>query len=140
MSGARSAAAAWNRVRAQASDGVATIARGRIPHPRDAGARLTVTWPVGQLADYALDGDPGHAPLTIREFPDRWEAFVMAPTLVPNVVALIERNPRAGLYLGSALLGGWVGTSVSSSKESMALGIGLGLLVAALLDDSSRSQ
>ena len=140
MSGTTTAEAAWNRVRAKVGDGVTRIARGRIAHPRDAGARLTVTWPVGQHADYVLDGHPGQAPLTIREFPDRWEAFVMPPTLVPDVVALIERNPRAGLYLGSALLGGWVGTSVSSSKESMALGIGLGLLIATLLDDSRRSE
>jgi hypothetical protein len=131
----KSARRAWDKVRAEAGDGAIRIARGRIPHPRDAGARLTTTWPVGQVADYALDAGPGQAPLAIREFSDQWQAFLMTAQIANGMFSMIEKNPRAALYSGAALLGGVVGTSLSKSREGMVLGVGLGLLVAALVDN-----
>jgi hypothetical protein len=135
MSGTRSAKRAWDKVRVEAGNGVVRIPRGRIPHPREAGARMTTTWPVGQIADYAIDGTEGQAPLAIREFNDQWQAFIMSLRMANGVFTMIDKNPRAALYTGAALLGGVVGTSISNSKEGMALGVGLGLLAAALLDN-----
>jgi len=128
---------AWNRVRGQIRPGTSVrISREEVPHPRDAGARPTTTWPAGQIADYALDGGPGEPPLTIREFADRFEAFVGATQVATEVVGLVQRDPRAAMYVGGALLGGAVGTSVSGKREGMLLGAGIGLLFAALLDAS----
>ena len=51
---------AWDGLRAHLKenqeDAIIMIPRRRgFPHPRDAGARLTSTWPVGQTADYLID-------------------------------------------------------------------------------------
>jgi hypothetical protein len=138
MSGTKSARKAWDKVRADAGDGVVRIARGGIPHPRDAGARVTTTWPVGQIADYALDDAAGQAPLAIREFSDQWQAFLMTAQVTNDIFKMIDKNPRAAFYTGAALVGGVVGTSVAKSKEGMLLGACLGVLVATLLDDGAR--
>ena len=48
----------------------------------------------------------------------------------------MQRDPKAAMYVGSALLGGAIGSSVSGKREGMLLGAGVGLLFAALLDSS----
>lgn len=114
----------------------ASIPKVKISNPRDAGARPTATWPAGQLADYALDGPPSEAPLVVREFTDRYEAFLDGARLVDMAATAAEDNPTAALYVGGALLGGAIGTSVTNRREGALLGAGLGLLFAALMDAS----
>jgi hypothetical protein len=129
---------AWDRVRLQIRPGTdaVRVVRSHVPHPRDAGARSTTTWPTGQIADYALDGGAGEPPLLIREFSDRFEAFVGTAQVAGQVIGFMERDPKAAMYVGGALLGGAIGSSVSGKKEGMLLGAGVGLLFAALLDAS----
>jgi hypothetical protein len=103
------------------------------PHPRDAGANLTATWPVGQMADYLLAFEVGAAPLLIREFSDRYEAFIGGVQLTAQIIRLVEANPRAAMFIGGALLGGLIGTAITSKREGAIVGAGLGLLVAALV-------
>jgi hypothetical protein len=103
------------------------------PHPRDAGARLTTTWPVGQLADYVLEFEIGAAPLLIREFADRYEAFLSGVQLAQRVIKLVESNPTAALYVGSALLGASIGTAIVRKSEGALIGAGVGLLIAGIL-------
>lgn len=134
MNEKKSARTAWQRVRTSAGQGTINVPKGRIAHPRDAGARFTTTWPVGQIADYALDGAPGQPPLAIREFSEQWQAFVMGTRLASDVFSFVDDNPRAAFYTSAALVGGIVGTSLGQSKETMLLGAGVGLLIAALLD------
>lgn len=135
MNEKKSARIAWEKLRTKAENGTVSVPKSHMPHPRDAGARFTTTWPVGQIADYALDASvPGSAPLAIREFSDQWQAFVMGARLAGDVFTLIEKNPRAAYYSSAALVGGVVGTSLGKSKETMLLGAGLGLLLAAILD------
>jgi len=129
---------AWERVRThlvENQDGaIVTIPRRRgVPHPRNAGARLTSTWPVGQTADYLIEG---HPPLAVREFTDRYEAFLDTARLATQVLGAVERDPSKAMYVGAAILGGAIGTSMSNKREGMLLGAGLGLLFAALLDSS----
>lgn len=119
------------------------IPRGRLPHPRDAGARLTTTWPVGQMADYAIDGSPGEAPLAIREFPDHWEVFIESAQLAGRALATLDEESSKAAYLaafGAVMLGGSIGASVTNKRSGVLLGAGLGLLFAALvtaaLDDA----
>lgn len=127
---------AWEHVRAQLASKeeseVVSIPRRRgFPHPREAGARLTATWPAGQVADYHLDGNP---PLIVREFPDRWEAFLDDARLTGHILEGLEHDPSNAMYVGAALLGGAIGTSMSNKREAMFVGAGLGLLLAAVLD------
>ena len=132
--------AAWTAVRKQIVQSGdprgLRVPRGVLPHPRDAGARPTTTWPVGQVADYSIDDLPGEPPLVVREFADRFEAFIDGAQLTTRVIAAVEHDPSKAMYFGAALLGGAIGSSVSNKREGVLLGAGLGLLFAALLDSS----
>jgi len=129
---------AWQTVRDQLvlAGGTASVPKALFPHPRDAGANPSMTWPAGQLADYTLDGGEGQRPLAIREFDDRFEAFLDNAQLSARALAVVESDPSKAMYLGAAMLGGAIGTSVTNKREGMLLGAGLGLLFAALLDVS----
>lgn len=109
------------------------------PHPRDAGARQTTTWAVGQIADYLLDLKLGSVPLIVREFADYYEAFMSGVRLGQDVVNLAETNPRAAGYLGSALLGAVVGTAIAKKGEGALIGAGVGLLLAAFVEAMNAS-
>lgn len=104
------------------------------PHPRDAGARQTTTWAVGQIADYLLDLELGSAPLLVREFVDYYEAFITGVQLGDDVLNLAKTDPRAARYLGSAMIGAVVGTAIARKGEGALIGAGLGVLLAALIE------
>jgi hypothetical protein len=95
---------------------------------------------MGQLADYAIEGEPGQAPLTVREFADRWEVFLDTARLTARVLEAVERDPSKALYVGAAMMGGAIGSSMTNKREGMLLGAGLGLLFAALLDDNKPDR
>ena len=101
--------------------------------PREAGARTTISWPVGHLADYALELELGAAPLLIREFVDRYEAVLAGVALAERTLALVEANPTAALCLGGALVGAAVGTALTRKPDGAILGAGLGTVVALLV-------
>jgi len=126
---------AWRAVRQRTrSIGVVTIPKSEsFPHPRDAGALPTVTWPLGQIADYALEFELGSPPLLIREFGSHFEAAIAGLTLAQQAVALAKANPTAALYMGGALFGAAVGTAVTNKSEGAIVGAGIGLLIAVLV-------
>lgn len=117
----------------------ASVPKRAIPHPRAAGARPTATFPVGQAADYALDA-PSGPPLVVREFPEQYEAALDNARLAANLVEAIAAQPTGAMYLGAALLGGAVGSSLSQKREGVVIGAGVGLLVAALLEASLNDR
>lgn len=110
------------------------------PHPREAGAYPTTTWPVGQFADYAIEIELGAAPLVVREFADRYEAFVTGVQLTRQIIALAESNPGLALFLGGALFGAAVGAGLTNSRQGAIVGAGLGLLAAAIVNSSLQRQ
>jgi hypothetical protein len=131
----------WSRARQQvlATGGVLRIPRHvSFPHPREAGAHPTATWPVGQLADYAIEFERGAAPLLVREFTDRYEAFIAGAQLTAQIVALAESNPGVALFLGGALVGAALGAGLSNSRQGVILGAGLGILTAAIVNATLR--
>lgn len=128
---------AWRDIRARIvrTGGTVIIPKTMFfPHPRDAGGLLTTTWAVGQIADYLLDLELGCAPLVVREFVDRYEAFLSGVRLGQDVINLAEVNPRAARYLGSALLGAVVGTAIAKKGEGALIGASIGLLLAGLAE------
>jgi hypothetical protein len=134
---------AWEELRGSlASDdslgGVSIPRRVGFPHPREAGARATATWPVGQTADYCIEGPPGEPGLAVREFDDRFEAFLDSMRVTTHAVEAVERDPEKALYVGAAMVGGAIGASMSNKREGVLLGAGLGLLFAALLNSGSN--
>jgi hypothetical protein len=128
----------WNSVRSNLSTHSpgtrATIERGGISHPRDAGARPTTSWPAGQVADFAFDGPAGQAPLVVREHEDHFEAFIDGTYGATQLLTVVEARPQAAMYLGGAVLGGAIGASLTNRREGTLLGAGVGLLCAALLN------
>lgn len=128
----------WARVRAgleqQGPGATATILKSKFPHPLDAGARRTTTWPAGQAADYTISGPSGTPPVVVQEYEDRFVAAIEGVQLATRAARAAEQNPSAAMYLGGALLGGAVATSVSNRRESALVGAGLGLLFAAALE------
>jgi uncharacterized membrane protein len=74
--------------------------------------------------------------MVVREFDDRFEAFLDGMRLAKRAVDAAEMNPTAAMYLGGALFGGAVGASLSNRREGTLLGAGLGLLFAAVMDAS----
>ena len=116
------------------------IPRGNLPHPRDAGARPTVTWPAGQVADYLLSMAPGEAPLIIREFADFWEVFLVHASRPDQSANSSGNDADAALLFGGAILGGIIGASLSNKKGSVLLGAGIGLLMAAWVNAAEEQQ
>lgn len=127
----------WNGVRRGLEEAgphvTARVPKTSFPHPRDAGARPTVSWPVGQIADYAIESASNAPPLIIREFDDHFEAAIDGIAVGARAVAGAESSTTA-MYLGGALLGGAIGTSVTNKREGMFVGAALGVLFAALVD------
>lgn len=137
MSTVKSSRRAWDQVRklvtAHPNPQGISIPRGSLPHPRDAGARPGTTWPVGQIADYAIEGSPGEPPLAIREFPDRWEVFIETARVTSQAFDTVGSEPPMAMFVGAAMLGGSIGSSVSNKRSGMIVGVALGLLFAAAL-------
>jgi hypothetical protein len=134
---------AWGAVRSRIGHAGETITISKalaFPHPRDAGAHATTTWPVGQLADFALALEMGAAPLLIREFSDRYEAFTAGVQLTQQMIRLVEANPSAALYIGCTLVGASIGAAISRTREGTFLGAGLGLVAAAILQSKLRNN
>ena len=137
MESKKSSRSKWSKLRseleAQPVRSAARIPRGAMPHPRDAGARATATFPVGQIADYGIEASGG-PPLVVREFSETFEAAIDGIRMTSRLLESIGQQPTTAAYLGAALLGGAVGSSLSQKKEGTLVGVGLGLLVAAMLD------
>ena len=132
----------WRNVHSELGPGTSmvSIQKGHYPHPRDAGARTTVSWPVGQLADYALDLGGGLAPLLIREFADRYEVFVAGLQLTSQLIRYVEEHPQRAACVGGVLLGAAIGTAITGKREGAMLGAGVGMLVAAVIQGMIVNQ
>lgn len=141
MNTKRTSDAAWNIVRERLSAASkATVPKAYFPHPIDAGARRTTSWPVGQIADYEFPAPAGEAPMVIREYEDRFEAFLEGVRITAAAADAADRDPTAAMYIGGALLGGAIGASVSNRREGSLLGAGLGLLFAAVLETNMANK
>lgn len=61
------------------------------------------------------------------------EAFLSGVQLTQQIISLVEANPSAALYVGSALLGASIGTAIVRNSEGALIGAGVGLLIAGIL-------
>ena len=127
---------AWRSVRQRIGPGERVMIPKALPfpHPRDVGARPTISWPVGQLADYALELELGDTPLLVREFTDRFEVVLAGVELTGELLALVQGNPEAATGVGGALLGAAVGAALTRKADGAVLGATVGLLVAVMVN------
>jgi len=124
----------WERVMAQARTvpprTFIQYPKYQLPHPRDAGARVSVGLPRGQIADYRFPPDHRCRGLHVQEFDGCWEIHV--DEVHPECGALdhLRRDaPGAWTCLGAAV-GGLLGAALGRSKGAAAIGAGLGALLA----------
>jgi hypothetical protein len=107
--------------------------RRSLPHPREAGAEVSVGWPAGQIADYRFPPDSDCQGLHVHEFADRWIVHIDQVHPECDLGEHIRRDAPAVAYLGGAMAGAALGAAVSKKSGGALVGAGLGLLVAALL-------
>lgn len=130
-------AAIWRMVRAQleshAPGTILRVPKTAAPSPREAGADLSVGWPVGQQGDFRFGPESDCRGLHVREFEDRWEAHLDAVHPACSVLDHMVRDAPDGLVLGGVAVGALVGLAVSRDTAGAVAGAGLGALGAILL-------
>ena len=134
-------AAVWCVVRSQLellpAGTVRRYRKALISHPRDAGAVLSLGWPVGQLADYRFAPEPDCRGMHVQDVGDHWAARLDRVHPDCNLLEHARQDAPQALFVGGALLGGLVAAAISSKREATLAGAGLGLLLAAIVHGSS---
>jgi len=104
-----------------------------IGHPREAGGRISVGWPVGQVADYRFPPDSACRGLHVHEHADRWVAHLDRVHPDCDAGEHLRRDAPGALLSGGAVLGAVLGAAMTKKGGGALAGAGLGLLAAALL-------
>ncbi len=104
-----------------------------LPHPREAGAHVSVGIPVGQQGDYRFAPDASCRGLHVQDFGDDWIVHLDRVHPACDVVEHVRRDAPKAWVAGGAGVGAALGLAVSGGKkEGLFLGAALGLLTAAL--------
>jgi hypothetical protein len=134
------ASALWAVVRSQLELLPAgTVCRYRktiIGHPRDAGAVLSLGWPVGQVADYRFAPESDCRGMHVQDVGDYWAAHLDRVHPDCSLLEHARQDAPQSLFVGGALLGGLVAAAISNRREATLAGAGMGLLLAALVHAS----
>ena len=105
-------------------------AKTALPHPRQAGARISIGLPAGQIADYRFGPDKFCSGLHVQEYNDRWVAHIdkVHPDCGP--VRHISQDAPAAWCMGGAVLGASIGAALGRKGGLIIAGAGIGFLVA----------
>lgn len=137
------AACFWSSVRRQILampiGTVAQYAKAVAPHPRDAGARLSLGWPAGQLADYRFDPEHDCSGMHVHEFATHWAVHIDRVHPSCSLIEHARQDKPESLYWGGAVLGGLVGAALGGKRDSALAGAALGLLAAAVIHGGSNT-
>jgi len=107
------------------------IEKAGLPHPRDAGARVSVGIPRGQIADFRFPPDHRCRGLHVQDFGDHWQVHVDEVHPACDVLDHLRVDAPGGWVSGGAVVGGIVGLLLGRSKGAMLAGAGIGALLAA---------
>jgi preprotein translocase subunit SecY len=77
------------------------------------------------------------APLLVREFSDRYEAFLAGARFTERFLKYLESNPAAATHVGGALVGAMLGAAMTKKSQGALIGAGVGVLIAALIHSQS---
>ena len=112
-----------------------------VPHPLDAGLRMSIGLPAGQIADYRLRL-PDCRGLHVQDFSTHYLVHIDRTDPGCDLVQhLVSDTP--GTYLASAaLVGGLLGALLGRSDKSMLAGALLGAAIGgiAIADDQSKRR
>lgn len=122
---------------------VGTVRRYRkalLSHPRDAGAVLSLGWPVGQVADYRFAPESDCRGMHVRDVGSHWAVHLDRVHPDCSLLEHARQDAPQALFVGGALLGGLVATAISNKREATLAGAGIGLLLAALVHSSGSEK
>jgi len=136
------AASIWAAVRSQLERApTGTILRylkSSLPHPRDAGAVLSLGWPVGQIADYRFAPESDCRGFHVQDLGTHWAAHIDHVHPDCSLLEHARQDAPQSLFVGGAILGGIIGAALGNKRDSAVAGAGIGLLLAALVHSSKR--
>jgi hypothetical protein len=139
-----SPAAMWTAVRSQLELLPAgTVRRYRkqlISHPRDAGAALSLGWPVGQVADYRFAPESDCRGMHVQDIGDHWAAHLDRVHPDCSLLEHARQDAPQALFVGGALLGGLVAAAISNKRDATLAGACVGLLLAAVVHASAPDK
>jgi hypothetical protein len=120
------------------------LPKAAVPHPREAGATISVGWPVledgrVQSADFRFPPDGTCRGLHVQEYAGCWIVHVDQVHPSCDFVGHVREDHPLGWHLGGATLGAAFGAAVGRSGGAALLGAGLGILIAAGLRSKGSS-
>lgn len=131
----------WNRVAqrllASAPGTRLVYAKHVLPHPRQAGALVSVGLPAGQAADYRFAPDGNCRGVHVLEYPDRWVVHLDQVHPECHVVEHVRRDAPGAWCLGGAALGAAAGAALGKETGAALAGAGIGLLLALATTDAA---
>jgi hypothetical protein len=124
------------RLLASASGTRLAYAKHILPHPRQAGARVSVGLPAGQVADYRFAPDSDCQGVHVLEYPDRWVVHLDQIHPDCDVLEHLRRDAPGTWCLGGTVLGAAAGAALGKNAGSVLAGAGIGLLLALATSDT----
>lgn len=118
---------------------VAHYTKAGAPHPRDAGARLSMGWPVGQITDYRFDPEHDCSGMHVHELVTHWAVHIDRVHPACDLIEHVRRDKPDSLYWGGAVVGGLVGAALGGKRDSALAGAAFGLLAAAVIHGGSKT-
>ena len=112
--------------------------RSMLCHPLEAGAQVSVGWPVGQTADYRFPPDSSCRGLHVHEYATMWVVHLDQVHPECDMGEHLRRDAPAAWCVGGAVLGAALGAAMSKQEGGALAGAGLGLLAAALFLPRTR--
>lgn len=122
---------------------VGTVRRYRkalLSHPRDAGAVLSLGWPVGQVADYRFAPESDCRGMHVQDVGSHWAVHLDRVHPDCSLLEHARQDAPQALFVGGALLGGLVAAAISNKREATLAGAGIGLLLAAFVHNSGPGK
>lgn len=119
-----------HRARALREGARIDIGKRSIPHPIEAGARVSVGLPVGQVTDYRFPPSHDCSGLHVQEFEDYWSIHVDKVHPACDIFAHLREDAPSGWIAGGAALGALAGLALGRSSGAILAGAALGALVA----------
>ena len=111
-----------------------------LPNPRQAGARVSVGLPVGQIADFRFDPDSSCASMHVQEYSDRWIAHIDTTHPDCGIIEHIRKDAPGAWCFGGAALGAAIGAALSRRGDAILAGASIGFLIALLTAGIKKSS
>jgi hypothetical protein len=108
------------------------VAKFAVPHPRDAGAYLSIGLPVGQDADYRFVPEHDCRGIHVQSFGETWHIHVDVVHPECSMAEHLRRDAPGTWIAAATAAGGLLGLLLGRRKEAALAGAAVGAMVGAL--------